>query len=315
MANRDVPDDVTSLPPIHLDLDDVPPATADHASESGAPWRRWLVGAVILAVGVAVGVVANNANDAAGDAGRADLVAGRPTMSTPWVHPDHRPVMRGQFPLFNAGPLAVDVLDVAMTGWARPEDASAGGPITVEPGTWAVAATVVEPDCDREPGGIVEVTVRTSSGERRIHLETPPTDARLRWAWHAGCTPGPLIENGFAVGFDSWVGHDDNGSLQVRAELHWAGAEAITVTSVVSRTPGLAIDTETPVRLQPDTSHVLTLSWRILDCSLAETMREGTMAFVFSDRVGGEGERSMIQRLDGPLLVELTRFVLTACDE
>jgi hypothetical protein len=223
--------------------------------------------------------------------------------------------MRGQFPLFNAGPRAVDVVDVAMTGWTRPEGAAAAGPITVAPGTWAVATMVIEPDCHNEPGGRIDLTVRTSSGERRVHLEPPPMDARLRWAWHAGCTPGPLIENGFAVGFDSWVGHDDADAVQFRAELHWAGAETVTVTSVVSRTPGLAIDTETPVLLRPDTSEILTLRWRILDCALAATMREGTVAFVFDDRVDDEGDRSTIQQLDGPLLVELTRFVLTTCDE
>jgi hypothetical protein len=298
-------DDITSLPPLHLDVGDGAPRRPDDSGRE-APWRRWAALTIAVAAGGAIGVVATNAADDAADRDRVDLVAGRPSLMVEQVPQIANPRMSGQFTLYNAGTNPVDVLGVELPGWSHPADAGAVRPVTADPGAWVTIAASFDIDCAGQPGPRIDVTVRTPAGERTLEIETPPINDEMRWAWDAGCSD--TLRASADVTLVDVVSRDAD-QLVVEAAIHVSGLQS--VTSIVSDVPGFTVIAPTPV----DTagSKQLDLTWQVSECGRATTMRDGQLTVTLRD--GDTATDNVVEAyLDSGLLVELARFSAVACE-
>ena len=297
-----------SLPPMHID--DRPPA--DHDEPADRPqWWQWAVLSIAVVAGLILGVLSSDARRDAADLAAAesavDLIAGEPLANPPEA--DRQTPF--QVPIYNAGPLEVEVLWMRPQGWQIPETA-VRRTVRLPPDQWVAVRVRAVPNCDEllSPD-ILELRVRTQAREQTISLPLPRggvmQEART-FACEAFTPIGAYIEEVDVVPSK----RPDTLTLQLRM-LAFDPNLRFTLTDVSASAPGFRmIDASVPVQFERGARRfLLDITWEIVGCEATQTLNEVNLGLEFHDE---DGDRQTDgAELPGRGVAEMARFAIDQC--
>ena len=290
-----------------MHIGDQPPAQEDRTDRP--PWWQWLVLVLAVVAALIVGVLGSNARRDAADLAAAestvDLIAGSPeivaTPETPF-----------QVPLYNSGPLEVELLWIRPEGWSLADDAIRR-PIKLPPDGWVTVRVHAVPDCSVTLSpDVLELRVRTQARENAISVPLPVTgamdDARL-----AVCQP---VGVGSAyVEEVAPVPASTPDTLTIRLQMRaFDPAERFVLVDVTASAPGFRmIEASVPVQFEPGgaRSFPLDLTWQVVGCTDTQILNDVTLGLEFQDENGNPYSDGA--PLPGRGVAELARFGVAQC--
>jgi hypothetical protein len=297
-----------SLPPMHIG--EQPPA--DEEGTDRPRWWQWAVLFVAVVAGLIVGVLGANARRDAADLAAAesqvDLIVGEPLPST---HP--RPQF--QVPLYNAGPMVVELLSIRPNGWSIAESA-VQHPITIPPDRWVPVRVRAVPDCtDYVSPDLLEVRVRTQAGESVISLALPMAGL-MRDVHTAACRS--FNQLGAYVDGVEIVAPLRADTLTMRLQIHADDPNLrFALTDLTATAPGFGlIHASLPVQFEPgevgpDVSRPVDVTWEIVDCEAAQALSDVYLELGFES---ANGDRQTGRApLPGRALAAMARFDADQC--
>jgi hypothetical protein len=295
----------TSLPPMHIS--DQPPG--DDESADRPQWWQWTVLVVAVVAGLIVGVLGSNARRDAADLAAAesdvDLIVGAPV-------PVNAPDTPFQVPMYNAGPLEVELLWVRPEGWDLAETA-VRNPITMPPDTWVTVRVRASPDC-RQFGSpdVLELRIRTQAREQTISLPIPAPGAMLE-AHVAACRP--LVPVGVFVEEVRLVPSSSPDTLTMRLQMRAFDPNLrFALVDITASAPGFRmIDASVPVQFEPTParSFPVDITWRVVGCEETQILNDINLGLEFRDDDGRKQTDGA--PLPGRGVAELARFGVEQC--
>jgi hypothetical protein len=295
------------LPPMHID--DQPPLDDEPAERP--PWWQWAVLGIAVVAGLVLGVLSSNARRDAAELAAAestvDLIAGEPLVAIP---PDASRETPFQVPIYNAGPLDVDVLWLRPQGWEAVQ--SARRSVTLRPDQWVAVRMRAVPNCDElfSPD-VLELRVRTQAREQTISLPLPRGGVMQEARTHA-CQPftpiGAYVDEVDVVPST----RPDTLTLQLRM-LAFDPNLRFTLTDVSASAPGFRlIEASVPVQFERGARRFpLDITWEIVGCEATQTLNEVNLGLEFHDE---DGDRQTDgAELPGRGVAEMARFALEQC--
>ena len=277
-------------------------------------WWQWAILVVAVVAGLIVGVLGGNARRDAADLSTAesqvDLIVGEPLPST---HP--RPQF--QVPLYNAGPMEVELLSIHPKGWSVAESA-VQHPITIPPDRWVPVRVRAVPDCtDFVSPDVLEVRVRTQAGERVISLALPMAGL-MRDVHTAACRSFDRL--GAYIDGVEIVAPLRADTLTMRLMIHADDPNLrFALTDLTTNAPGFGlIHASLPVQFEPgevgpDISRPVDVTWEIVNCEAAKALSDVYLKLGFKSTNGDrQAERAP---LPGRALAALARLDADQCED
>ncbi len=295
-----------ALPPMHIGEGSI----EDDGGASRPPWWQWLVLVLAVLAALIVGVLGSNARRDAADLAAAEstveLIAGTPEIIG-------MPDIPFQLPLYNSGPLEVELLSVRPEGWSLADDATRR-PIRLPPDTWVmVRVHHAAPDCTEGTSpDVLETRVRTQARERTISVPLP--DAGLMSeVRRAVCLPagsaGAFVEEVESVPAST------PDTLTMRLQMRaFDPSQRFALVDVTASAPGFRmIDASLPVQFEPGgaRSFPLDLTWQIVGCADTQILNDITLGLAFQDENGTA--QTAGADLPGRGVAELARFAVAQC--
>jgi hypothetical protein len=305
-GRRERDDSPTSLPPMHIS--EKPPPDDEGATGRPQGWQ-WAGLLVAVVASLLVGVLASNARRDAAELAAAeadvDLVVGAPATT-------NSPEVPFQVPMYNAGPLDVELL------WARPEgwdlgESAGHRPITMPPDTWVTIRVRAIPDCQRfDSPDVLDVRVRTQARERTISLPVPTPGAMLE-AHVAACRP--LVPVGAYVEEVDVVPSPSPDTLTLRLQMRAFDPNLrFALIGITASAPGFRmIDASVPVQFEaiPARSVPVDITWQVVGCEQTQILNDVNLGLEFR---ADDGDRQTDgAALPGRGVAELARFGMRQC--
>jgi hypothetical protein len=294
-----------------MHIDDQPPADNDERANRPQRWQ-WAVLAIAIVASLVVGALSSDARRDAADLAAAeaevDLIVGDPLIIDP---PEATRDTPFQVPLYNAGPLEVELLWIRPQGWEVAETA-VRRPTTLPPDEWVPVRVRAVPDCDEllSPD-VLELRVRTQARERTISLSLPRAGV-MQEARLVVCRP--FIPVGAYVEEVDVVPSLQPDTLTMRLQMRAYDPNLrFTLTDVSASAPGFRmIEATVPVQFERGArSFPLDTTWEISGCDLTRTLNEVNLGLGFQN---DEGERQREgAELPGRGVAELARFAVEQC--
>ncbi len=295
-----------ALPPMHIDEGPI----ADDDGASRPPWWQWLVLSLAVLAALIVGVLGSNARREAADLAAAEsaveLIAGTPEIIG-------MPDIPFQLPLYNSGPLEVELLSIRPEGWSLADDATRR-PIMLPPDTWVmVRVHHATPDCTEDTSpDVLQTRVRTQARERTISLPLPD-DGLMSEVRRAVCLPvgsaGAYVEEVESVPAST------PDTLTMRLQMRaFDPSQRFALVDVTTSAPGFRmIDASVPVQFEPGgaLSFPLDLTWQIVGCGDTQILNDITLGLEFQDENGAV--QTAGADLPGRGVAELARFAVAQC--
>jgi hypothetical protein len=305
-VERDAP---RELPPMHID--EQPPADDDEPT-GRSPWWQWAVLGIAVVVGLILGVLSSNARRDATDLAAAestvDLIAGEPRVANPPEADRETPF---QVPIYNAGPLEVEVLWIRPQGWEIAQS-TARRSTKLPPDQWVAVRVRAVPNCDEllSPD-VLELRVRTQAREQTISLPLPRGGV-MQEARTFSCQPftpiGAYVDEVDVVQST----RPDTLTLRLRM-LAFDPNLRFTLTDVSASAPGFRmIDASVPVQFERGARRIpLDIVWEIVGCEATQTLNEVNLGLEFHDE---DGDRQTDgAELPGRGVAEMARFAIEQC--
>ena len=295
----------TSLPPMHIGDQ---PLAEDNRTDR-PPWWQWLVLVLAIVAALIVGVLGSNARRDAADLAAAesevDLVAGTPVV----VNAENTPF---QLPIYNAGPLEVELLWIRPEGWTL-ADTAATHPVTLRPDNWTTVRVRAVPDCAQFPSpDVLELRVRTQARENEVSLPLPVAGVmqEVRTAACRDFTPvGAFVEEVQLV--PSQAEHFLTLRLHMRA---FDPSQRFVLTAVEASAPGFGMThASLPVQFEPGgaLSFPLDITWQVVNCEATQILNDVNLGLEFQDENGDQ--QTDAAALPGRGVAELARFGVAQC--
>jgi hypothetical protein len=308
-GRREERDSPLSLPPMHIG--DQPPVDDDEPADQPRRWQ-WAIVVIAIVAGLIVGALVADARRDAADLATAeseiDLIVGEPLIVDPPEAIQDTPF---QVPLYNAGPLEVELLWARPQGWEVAETA-VRRPTTLPPDVWVPVRVSAVPDCSEllSPD-VLELRVRTQARERTISLPLPRAGV-MQEARTAVCQPFSPV--GAYVEEVQVVPSSQPDTLTMRLRMRAFDPNLrFTLTDLSASAPGFRmIDATVPVQFERGArSFPLDTTWQIVGCDATQTLNEVNLGLEFHD---DDGERQTDgAELPGRGVAELARFAVEQC--
>jgi hypothetical protein len=282
------------------------------SSDEGAakpPWWQWLVLVLAVLAALIVGVLGSNARRDAADLAAAesatDIIAGTPPIAGAPGTPFH-------VPLYNSGPLEVELLWIRPEGWDVADNAIRR-PIRLPPETWVAVRVRAVPNCaDLVSSDVLEMRVRTQARERTISVPLP-VDGVMSGIKAAECLPADSV--GAFVEEVEPVPASAEDTLTMRLQMRaFDPGQRFTLVDVTASAPGFRmIDASVPVQFEPGgaRSFPLDLTWQIVGCADTQILNDINLGLVFEDENGNQQTDG--SPLPGRGVAELARFGVEQC--
>lgn len=298
-----------SLPPMHID--DRPPGN-DNERPDRPPWWQWAVLGGAVVAGLVLGVLSSDARRDAAELAAAetavDLIAGEPRIANPPEANGETPI---QVPIYNAGPLDVELLWMRPQGWETGQS-TVQRSMTLPPDQWVAVRVRAIPNCDEllSPD-VLELRVRTEAREQTIEL-TLPRGGVMQEARAVACQPFTPI--GAYIEDVDVVPSTRPDTLTLRLEMRAFDPNLrFTLTDVSASAPGFRmIDAVVPVQFERGArSFPLDITWEIVGCEATQTLNEVNLGLEFHDE---DGDRQTDgAELPGRGVAEMARFAIEQC--
>jgi hypothetical protein len=276
------------------------------------PWWQWGIVVAAVVVGLIVGVLSSNARqdaaDLAASESEVDLIVGEPiVIDTPEATRD----TPFQVPLYNAGPLDIELLWIRPQGWEVAETA-VRGPTTLPPDVWVPVRVRAVPNCDEvATADVLEMRVRTRARESTVSLPLPRAGI-MQEAQTVLCRPFSPV--GAYIEEVRVVPSSRPDTLTMRLQLRAYDPNLrFTLTDVSATAPGFRlIDATVPVQFERGARSIpLVTTWEVIGCEATLTLNEVNLGLGFRDDAGGRQRDGA--ELPGRGLAELARFGVEQC--
>jgi hypothetical protein len=293
-----------SLPPLHIG--DQPPG--DDENVDRPRWWQWGALAIAIAASLVVGVLGSNARRDAADIAAAesevDLIVGTPLL----VNAPETPF---QVPLYNAGPLEVELLWIRPEGWTI-ADTAVRHPIAIPPDRWVPIRVRALPDCtNRLSPDVLEVRVQTQAQQRTISLPLPSAGIMRDVSTQVCRSFGQV---GSYVDDVERMPPPRPDILSMRLHMRaFDPSVRFTLIDLNASAPGFRmVEASLPVQFEPgaQTSPV-DVTWEIADCDLTQGLNDIYLGLGFRDDNGHR--QSDGAQLPGRGVAELARFGVEQC--
>jgi len=299
--HRDSP---PSLPPLHIG-DQLP----DSDESIDRPrWWQWGVLIIAIVASLIVGVLGSNARRDAADLAAAeaqvDLIVGAPVM----VNAPDTPF---QVPLYNAGPLKVELLWIRPEGWTI-ADTAIRHPINIPPDRWVPVRVRAVPNCsDQLSPDVLEVRVRTQAGEHTTSLPLPGAGVMREVSTQVCRSFGEL---GAYVDDVEQVPPARPKTLTMRLQLRaFDPSVRFELVELNASAPGFRmIEAALPAQFEIGGRPVpVDLTWEIANCDMTQGLSDIYLGLGFQDDNGHQQTDGA--QLPGHGVAELARFGVEQC--